>query len=134
MKNLIIIFLIFLSFNSKAQNFESGTGLESSRVGYKYMVQMGIRLGNKWQLSAYYKSDLNKNFPEAGILTQFRILKIKSIAFNVQLTSGIVNKQFIVVYPGANIEMFLFRNLGISPGANLRHKKISYNVKVIFRI
>lgn len=131
---LSILFLLFTSFQTKAQRFESGAGLETSKVGYKYMIQIGVGLGNKWRVSAYYKSDLNKNFPETGILTEFRILKLKPVTLNCQVTSGIVNKLFITAYPGANLKIFLTRNLGISSGVNLRHRKISYNVKVFIRI
>lgn len=131
---LLILFFTTLSLVSLAQGFQSGAGFEKGAKGYQYTVQIGVNIKDRITISGYYKSDLNQNYPQFGIVTEVTLLKIKTVALSGQLSTGFVNKQFFVLYPGANINWFITKNIGVSPGFNYRYNKLAYNFKLIFRL
>lgn len=130
---ILILLLTSLSLSGLAQNLQSGAGFEKSARGYQYNVQLGINIKDRVTISGYYKSDLNKNFPQFGLVTEVELIKIKSVALSGQLSTGFVNKQFFVIYPGANINWHLTKHIIVSPGVNYRHNKLAYNFKLGFR-
>ena len=143
MKTVIVIFVVALAITHAPVYAQSIIFVGQSELtvsGPQYGLAFGYDFKSQWGGGAFYQSEIKRSHevivPNSlyGAYLQIPLVKTDRIVFFARLRSGLSNEKFLVVLPGLETRVKMFRRTGCAFEMSMRMGYPSLSGKIFTTI
>jgi hypothetical protein len=135
---LITLLLLILTVHvSLSQRMMLTPGVEKTVSEYQYGATLLLQTNKKWGLGGFYQTGISKEEegtvkknPFYGAVLYAPLSKTDKINFYATLRCGVVNENFVVIVPGLETQLRLFKNFQAGFGMGYRMGYPSVSCKI----
>jgi hypothetical protein len=142
MKKVVLIGLLLLSYKTLfGQEIFFSPLLEKTISGNELGAAITYRSKRSFAIGGFYQGSINPNpeelkvqNPFCGAAISMALLKCDRLNFHANTRIGFVNKNFLVVVPGVETEIHLFKTVGLGIGISIRKAFVAANTSIKIKI
>jgi hypothetical protein len=142
MKKVLLIGLLILSYKSlPAQELLFCPLMEKTISENEFGAAITYRSKRLFGIGGFYQGSIDRNSeklkvqdPFYGAVVSIAMLKCDRLNFHANTRIGFVNKNFLVVVPGVETEIRLFKAVGLGIGISIRRGFVAVNTSIKIKL
>lgn len=138
---LFIVFTTCVATAGRAQHLFLTPTVESTIIGLQYGGTIGYKSKKDLTLGAFYlqTKTTSEVWPEPvttiyGAQTTVPLVRTSRLVFSASIRAGLADNQFVVVIPGAETRIKIFKNLHAVTGFSWRYGNASIQAGAMLQI